>query len=125
MARNNLLSLFEQFQRLGRDVAVVAMRGYRRQKRTYAELHSHALSWSHALEPHGIQPGDRVLLWGPNSFHWMACFWAVLLRRAVAVPMDAGASLDFVQRVVRDADVKMILGEASQRVATALAVWAS
>jgi long-chain acyl-CoA synthetase len=113
MPRSNLLSLFQQFPLLGRDIAVVETRGYRRQKRTYAELHAAALSWSRQLEIRGIRPGDRVLLWGANSFNWMACFWAVLLRRAVAVPMDAAANTEFVQRVLRDADVKLVLCDGS------------
>src|SRR4029077_2734076 len=100
MSRPNLLSLFDQFPQIGCDTAVVEKRGYRRQKLTYAELSAYALFWSHALASRGIGPGDRVLLWGPNSSHWVSCFWAVLLRGAVAVPMDAGASLEFVQRVV-------------------------
>jgi long-chain acyl-CoA synthetase len=114
MSRSNLLSLFSQFGRLASDIAVVETRGYRRKKRTYADLQAHALSWSQALAARGIQPGNRVLLWGANSFNWMACFWAVLLRRGVAVPMDAGATLDFVKRVVHDADVKLLLRDTSR-----------
>src|SRR6266436_353210 len=67
MPRKNLLSLFADFTRFGGDVAVVEKRGYRREKLTYAELYSHVLFWSHALAGRGISPGDRVLLWGPNS----------------------------------------------------------
>jgi long-chain acyl-CoA synthetase len=114
MSRSSLLSLFRQFQRLARDIAVVETRGYRREERTYADLRACALSGSRALQTRGIQPGDRVLLWGPNSFQWMACFWAVLLQRAVAVPMDVGASVDFVRRVVQDVDVKLMLHDTSQ-----------
>lgn len=114
MPRANLASLFDQFQSIGADTAVVETRGYRRQKLTYAELHARALFWSHALGRRGIQASDRVLLWGPNSSNWVVCFWAVLLRGAVAVPMDSGASPEFVERVVRDANVKLILRDGSQ-----------
>jgi long-chain acyl-CoA synthetase len=114
MARRNLLTLLDEFRRFGKDIAVVETRGYRRQKLTYAELAATALFWSHALGSRGIGPGDGVLLWGPNSSQWVACFWAVLLRGAVAVPMDAGASVDFVRRVVLDSQVKLILRDASQ-----------
>lgn len=114
MSRSNLLSLFGQFLRLGSDIAVVETRGYRRQKRTYSELYTNALLWSRALDSHGVRKGDRVLLWGPNSFQWMACFWAILLRGAVVVPMDAGANREFVERVMRDTDVRVILRDHSQ-----------
>jgi long-chain acyl-CoA synthetase len=109
MPRRNLLTLFDDFARFAGDVAVVQTRGYRREKLTYAELSARALLWSHALGGRGIAPGDRVLLWGPNSAEWVACFWGVLLRGAVVVPMDANASPDFVQRAIQDAGVKLIV----------------
>jgi long-chain acyl-CoA synthetase len=116
MSRANLLSLFNQFLRIGGDTAVIETRGYRHQKLTYAELSAHAFFWSHDLGGRGIGPGDRVLLWGANSSQWVACFWAVLLRGAVVVPMDASASLGFVQRVANESQVKLILRDASQPV---------
>ncbi len=109
MLRANLTSLLELFARFGRDPAVVQRRGYRREKRTYAELHLDAVLWSSLLGMKGIAPGDRVLLWGANSAEWIGCFWAIQLRGAIAVPMDPSASAEFVQRVVRDAGVKLIL----------------
>ena len=96
MPRKNLLSLFADFARFGGDVAVIQRRGYRREKLRYAELYASALLWSAALAGRGVVPGDRVLLWGPNSAEWVACFWGILLRGAVVVPMDSAASPDFV-----------------------------
>src|SRR5215470_20437166 len=98
MSRANLVGLMELFSRFGGDPAVVQKRGYRREKRTYSELFAYALFWSDALGGRGIGAGDRVLLWGANSAEWIACFWAILMRGAIAVPMDAGASLEFVEK---------------------------
>jgi long-chain acyl-CoA synthetase len=114
MPRKNLLSLFADFARFGGDVAVIQRRGYRREKLTYTELYASALFWSHALAGRGVVPGDRVLLWGPNSAEWVACFWGILLRGAVVVPMDSAASPDFVRRAVKDAGVKLILRDRQQ-----------
>jgi long-chain acyl-CoA synthetase len=114
MPRKNLLSLFAEFARLGSEVAVVQRRGYRREKLTYAELYARVLFWSHALAGRGVVPGDRVLLWGPNSTEWVACFWGILLRGAVVVPMDAAAAPDFVQRAIKDASVKLVLRDRQQ-----------
>src|SRR5229473_1993217 len=114
MPRKNLLSLFTDFGRFGGDVAVIERRGYRRQKLTYTELYSSALFWSQALAGRGVVPSDRVLLWGPNSAEWVACYWGILLRGAVVVPMDAAASPDFVERAVKDAGVKLILRDRQQ-----------
>jgi len=109
MPRRNLLTLFEDFARCAGDIGVLQTRGYRREKLTYAELSAHSLSWSSTLGKAGIAPGDRVLLWGANSADWVACFWGILLRGAVVVPMDATASPDFVQRAIEDAGVRLIL----------------
>lgn len=114
MSRKNLLSLFADFARFAGDVAVVQKRGYRREKLTYAELYANALFWTHALAGRGVLPGDRVLLWGPNSAEWVACFWGILLRGGVVVPMDAAAAPDFVQRATTDAGVKLILRDRQQ-----------
>ena len=114
MRRENLLTVFNDFLRFGGDVAVVQKRGYRREKLTYTELYTYALFWSHGLCRRGIGPGDRVLLWGPNSAEWVACFWGILLRGAVVVPMDSAASPDFVQRAIQDAGVKLILRDGQQ-----------
>jgi long-chain acyl-CoA synthetase len=114
MPRKNLLSLFAEFARFGGDVAVVQTRGYRREKLTYRELQARIRMWSYALAGRGIVHGDRVLLWGPNSAEWVACFWGILLRGGVVVPMDAAAAPGFAQRVIKDAGVKLILRDRQQ-----------
>src|SRR5215813_4408982 len=88
MARANLTSLFTEFARYASDVAVVQRRGYRRER--------------------GVLTGERVILWGPNSFEWMAAFWGCLLRGAVAVPLDDGATIEFASRVARETNAKLV-----------------
>jgi long-chain acyl-CoA synthetase len=115
MPRKNLLSFLADFRRFGGDAAVIQRRGYRREKLTYTELYASALYWSAALARSGVVPGDRILLWGPNSAEWVACFWGILLRGAVVVPMDSAATPDFVQRAIKDAGVKLLLSDRQQR----------
>jgi len=114
MPRKNLLSLFAEFARYGGDVAVGQTRGYRREKMTYSELHARVLFWSSVLAGRGIMPGDRILLWGSNSDEWVACFWGILLRGGVVVPMAAAAAPKYVQRVIKDAGVKLVLRDRQQ-----------
>jgi long-chain acyl-CoA synthetase len=115
MPRENLLRLFAEFARFAGDVAAVQRRGYRREKLTYAQLYSHVLFWSYALAGRGIGPGDRVLLLGSNSAEWITCYWGILLRGAIVVPMDSAASPDFVQSAIQDAAVKLILRDRQQK----------
>ncbi len=109
MPRSNLLSLFDDFHRYSRDIAVVQRRGYRRESSTYAKLAKIAFRLEHDLRQHGVRTGDRVLLWSPNSAEWMAAFWGCLLRGAVAVPIDDGATFDFAARVARETSAKLII----------------
>jgi long-chain acyl-CoA synthetase len=114
MPRKNLLSLLADFARFGGDVAVIQKRGYRREKLTYSALYANAIFCSQALAGKGVLPGDRVLLWGANSSEWVACYWGILLRGAIVVPMDSAASPEVVQRVIKDASVKHILRDRQQ-----------
>src|SRR5262245_46324516 len=98
MPRANLISLLQDFRNFGGDAAVVERQGYRRKSRTYAALAAQAESWTALLARRGIGAGDRVVLWGANSATWIAAFWGVLLRGAVAVPIDSGATREFVER---------------------------
>jgi long-chain acyl-CoA synthetase len=108
MSRANLLSLFREFERYGGDIAFVQRRGYRREAWSYQKLRGVAWACALELKERGVRTGDGVLLWGPNNAEWTAAFWGCLLRGAVAVPMDDGATLDFARRVARDAGVKFI-----------------
>ncbi len=122
MEHGSLLTLFARFAReareggIARDVAVVQRRGYRREMWTYAEIAAMAEESARVLRDGDVQPGERVLLWGANSAEWMAAFWGCLIRGAVAVPMDAGATPEFAARVMRDAGVKFAFADARHTV---------
>src|SRR5579859_2197249 len=107
MSRENLLSLFDEFERYTDDFAFVQMRGYRREAWTYGKLKAMAIATALELRARGIRSGDRILIWGPNTAEWAAAFWGCLLRGAVAVPMDDGAAPDFAGRVARDSGSKL------------------
>src|SRR6202045_2682600 len=109
MSRPNLLSLFDDFHRHRRDVAVVQSRGYRRESWTYSKLAKVAFRLACDLKERGIRTGDRVLLWGPNGAEWTAAFWGCLLRGAVVVPIDDGASSEFAARVARETSAPLIV----------------
>ena len=106
MSRPNLLSLFESFSLYASDVAFVQHHGYRRETFTYADLSWHATNCAKELHRQGIRINDRVLLWAPNSFEWVAAFWGCLLTGAVAVPLDDSSTFEFASRIINDASVK-------------------
>jgi hypothetical protein len=62
MSRDNLLSLFSEFERYGSDLAFVGRRGYRREAWTYHKLAGTAFACALELKKRSVQTGDRVLL---------------------------------------------------------------
>jgi long-chain acyl-CoA synthetase len=108
MPRENLLSLFADFAKYAKDTAVVQRSGFRRETWSYAKLAEMAAVCAVLLRESGVRTGERALIWGPNSAEWLAAFWGCLLRGAVAVPMDDGATAEFAARVVADAGVRFV-----------------
>ena len=88
---------------------MVCRRGYRRLHWTYRQVAECAYSLARELEARGIGRGDRVFLWGGDCPEWVAGFWATILRGAVAVPMDRGASVEFARRVSIQAGTRLCL----------------
>ncbi|WP_026003593.1 AMP-binding protein, partial [Rhodococcus sp. R1101] len=37
---------------------------------SFARLHEHVRAFAAALVARGLQPGERVAIWSPNTFHW-------------------------------------------------------
>lgn len=83
-----LIDLFNTFEARGDKTAFVNRTGVRRIKVSYREFHDLALKMANLLAQSGVEPGDRVILWGPNSSWWAAAYWGIIIRGAVAVPVD-------------------------------------
>ncbi len=83
-----LIDLFSTFEALGDTTVFVNRTGVRRLTVSYREFHLLALKMATLLANHGVAPGDRVLLWGPNSSWWGVAYWGIIIRGAVAVPVD-------------------------------------
>jgi long-chain acyl-CoA synthetase len=83
-----LLDLFSSFLVRGEKTAFVNRTGVRRLVVSYREFHQLSLRMANLLAQNGVLPGDRVLLWGPNSSWWAVAYWGIILRGAIAVPVD-------------------------------------
>lgn len=54
----------------------------------YAELPERVLAVSRALIAEGIQPGDRVAVWGPNRYDWILAALGLHCAGATLVPIN-------------------------------------
>ena len=104
-----LADLAQQYLKFPSDTAFVGHRGYRTIRRTYRQTAETAFRFARELEERGIGKGDRVVLWGDNSPEWVAAFAGIMLRGAVAVPMDRIAAAEFMQRVTGDVEAKLVV----------------
>jgi len=105
----SLADYLAKFERLGEDEAYAERRGYRVSRSSYGEVRASSLRFARELGSRGIQKGDRVLLWGPNSAAWVACFLGCAVCGVVAVPMDQSAPPDFVRRVLDEVKAKLVV----------------
>ncbi len=109
--RPHLATLVADFRRYDEQIAVVTHRGNRRFSSNYGQLAELSARCARAFDQLGLQPGDRVLLWGNNSVEWVAAFFGCVLRGIVAVPLDAAGSLDLARRVVAEVQPRLVAGD--------------
>ncbi len=86
---------------------------------TYAEHWQTVLRVAALLARHGIQPGDRVCIYGENSYGWAVADWALFVLGAVPVPIYPSLPGDQACYIVQDAQASIVLcgsREASARV---------
>src|SRR3546814_2757923 len=55
---------------------------------TYAELRDEARSFGAGLVAVGVEPGDRVAIWAPNSARWIIAVLGTFSAGAVLVPVN-------------------------------------
>lgn len=110
--RAHLATILDDFRRFDREIAVVRFEGVRRRVATYGEIARLAGRFAAFLEQRGIGPGDRVVLWAENSAEWVAAFYGIMLRGAIAVPLDAYGTVEFARRVAEDVGPKLVVGDA-------------
>ena len=108
MARATLLDFFDDV--IASEAAFLSYDdGYRQTTYAYAAVGRAAGAFAVRLERAGVGAGGTVLFWAENRPEWIAAFWGCLLRGAIVVPIDFRVSADFVARVARAVDARLLL----------------
>jgi len=113
-ARTHLGSLVDDFEKHGRQIAVVFRRGLRRHRVRYDELAVLSRRFAAEIERRGIHKGERILLWGENGAEWIAAFFGCVLRGVLPVALDAASADDFVRRIENEVAPRLIVGDAKK-----------
>lgn len=56
-----------------------------------------------------IFPSDRVILFAENSPFWCAAYIAIVMRGAIAVPVDAETPQEVLEDIINDSGAKLVL----------------
>ena len=83
--------------------------GYRRREYTYEHSGRAARRFAARLAETGLVKGDKVVFWGENRPEWVVCYWGCLLAGIVVVPIDYRSSSDFVAKVSKLVDARVLL----------------
>ena len=81
--------------------------GFRYQRWTYAKVWDESGQVAALLQRRGLTKGDQVVLWGPNSPHWVLIFFGCLRAGVTVVPLDLRSSPDYVARVISQTEPKL------------------
>jgi long-chain acyl-CoA synthetase len=111
VVRPHLATLLDDFRRHASERAVVSHIGNRSLPTTYGELATWSARFGAEFVRRGIQPGERVLLWGQNSAAWIAAFYGCVLRGILVVPLDAAGDAEFAQRVIGETAPRLLIGD--------------
>jgi len=109
MQLRSLTDYLPHFLSRAQETAYIQPHGYRTERWSYRQIAVSAFRFARELEARGIEKGDRVLLWGPNSAAWVAVFWGCALRGVVVVPLDDITTPDFFHRVHRQVDARLLV----------------
>ncbi len=106
---HTLIDLFQTFQNRGNKTAFVYRTGIRRFTFSYQWLHDRSLEMASWLEQQGVEKGDRVVIWAPNSPWWGVAFWGCIVRGAIVVPVDFMSGRDRAEKIIQLTDAKVVL----------------
>ena len=94
-------------ERYGPRDALLFKPAFRYQRWSYSRLWSESGQVATLLRCRGLTKGDRAILWGPNSPHWVLIFFGCIRAGVILVPLDLRSAPDYVAKVVSRTDPKL------------------
>jgi HIP---CoA ligase len=76
---------------------------------TFTQLREHARVVARALIGSGVEPGDRVALWAPNSAAWIIASFGVYAAGAVLVPLNTRYRGDEAGHILRTSGARILI----------------
>ena len=64
---------------------------------------------ANCLVADGVQPGDRVALYGPNCWEWLVAYYGIAKTGAVVIPINVMLTPDEVRYVVENSGARAVV----------------
>ena len=93
--------------RYGSRDALLFKPAFRYLRWSYTRLWKESGQVATMLQQRGLVRGDQVIVWGPNSPHWVLIFFGCLRAGIIVVPLDLRSAPDYVMRVISRTDAKL------------------
>ena len=109
MSTNTLTNYFKPILYNFHDrEAIIYRTGFRAIRISYLDLYDYAYRMANLYQHNGLEKGDAILIWAPNSAEWVAALLACSLTGVVAVPLDIKIQPDFVRHVEARQRLKLV-----------------
>lgn len=76
---------------------------------TFTELEAMSNRVANGLVSVGVQPGDRVTLYGQNCWEWLVAYYAIAKTGAVVNPISSMLTTEEVRYVVADSGARVVV----------------
>ena len=86
-------------EKYGDRDALLFKPGFKYVSWSYRELAKDSRKAATLLKDKGLEKGDTVVIWAPNSPVWVISFFACLRVGVIAVPLDMRSSEEFVKTI--------------------------
>ena len=97
-------------QRFGnRPALVVEGRSF-----SFTQLNAMSNRIANGLAVAGVQPGDRVTLYGPNCWEWLVAYYAIAKVGAVVNPINVMLTPDEVRYIVEDSGARAVVASSDK-----------
>ena len=84
---------------------------------SFNELEALSNAFANGLLAAGVDAGDRITLYGPNSWQWVVAYYAVAKAGAVVNPVNAMLTPEEVSYIVRDSRASTVVASADKAAA--------
>ena len=124
MSTNTLTNYFKPIlYKFHEREAIIFRTGFRAIRLSYLDLYDYAYRMANMYQHKGLEKGDAILIWAPNSPEWVAALLACSLTGVIAVPLDIKVQPEFVKHITSETGAKAGIKSKYMSIESSLPWW--